>query len=221
MCPSQPASEPPITMATTGAPHSRRFHLSRPAASSTARASFCQPGRSRLCPSCTRLGIGRRRVGPGFPERPRPARSERWTARVPRQEGPRNRTDSPCRLKDMKPARWALLALASPTVFVASGCSSAQTGSPAAASASTTTGGCREFTLSVAIDRDGQASPLAAAIWFANGHSGLDGWDLPRTGWTLEAATRTVVKSGATTLDVRRLSDETWAVISGSQCQSA
>jgi hypothetical protein len=70
----------------------------------------------------------------------------------------------------------------------------------------------------LAIDRGGQPSPLAAAIWFANGHNGLAGWTIPTSGWKLVAGSSSAVASGKTTLVTTGLSDRTSTVISGSQC---
>ena len=74
------------------------------------------------------------------------------------------------------------------------------------------------FSLSLAVAEGGQSSPLAAASWFADGHNGLSGWRLPASGWKVVPGPVTHVQSGSTTLEVIRLSDGTWQVISGYQC---
>lgn len=106
-------------------------------------------------------------------------------------------------------------------VLVASACGSTQKGAPQAKLSSLTTvstsGSCRHFTLSLAIDH-GQSSAVAAAVWFANGHNGLTGWELPVSGWTLVPGSPTEVRSGTITLHVMQLSDKTWAVASGEKC---
>jgi hypothetical protein len=76
---------------------------------------------------------------------------------------------------------------------------------------------CSGFALSLASDRGGQPSPVAAAEWFAE-HGGDAG--LPRSGWHEVGGDESgsTVRSGAVTLHVVRGPDGTWQVDSGSQC---
>ena len=73
------------------------------------------------------------------------------------------------------------------------------------------------FSLSLASDTGGQATPMAAALWFV-AHGGVV--SLPDGDWTVTDRTgRTAtVTSGSWTLKVVRGSDDTWQVVSGSSC---
>lgn len=77
---------------------------------------------------------------------------------------------------------------------------------------------CHYFSLSLAADHGGQPSPLAAAVWFANGHNGLTGWRIPASGWRVVPDSLTQVRSESMTLRVTRLGDGSWQVISGYRC---
>ena len=73
----------------------------------------------------------------------------------------------------------------------------------------------RSFQLSLARDTGGQASPVAAAEWFAL-HGGV--WtDIPATGWRAVHATAsgTSVQSGSIVLETVQGPDGTWQVESG------
>jgi hypothetical protein len=73
------------------------------------------------------------------------------------------------------------------------------------------------FELSLVSDRGGQATPVAAATWFAeHGHIA----DIPRSGWRLTHKKRNgaTVVSGPTVLDAIRGSDGTWMVDGGYRC---
>ncbi len=73
----------------------------------------------------------------------------------------------------------------------------------------------RGFQLSLARDTGGQASPIAAAGWFAV-HGGV--WtDIPATGWRVVHATAsgTSVQSGTILLETVRGPDGTWQVDGG------
>lgn len=78
-------------------------------------------------------------------------------------------------------------------------------------------GHCQAFSLSLASDRGGQASPVAAAAWFA-GHGGVGG--LPRSGWREDGrdAAGTVVRSGGASVHAVQGSDGTWQVSDGRSC---
>jgi hypothetical protein len=73
------------------------------------------------------------------------------------------------------------------------------------------------FALSLASDRDGQPTPIAAAAWFAR-HGGVAG--LPAEGWRqiTRSGGAATVQSGAVTLHVVRGPDRTWQVDSGTRC---
>lgn len=120
------------------------------------------------------------------------------------------------------------LASGAAVVLAVAGCGSAATGRPSSAgsgpSATSSPASCRHFSLSLAVARGGQPSPLAAAVRFANGRNGLSGWRIPASGWDVvpgrsSGGSMTEVRSGSTTLEVGRLSDGTWQVISGLQCR--
>lgn len=73
---------------------------------------------------------------------------------------------------------------------------------------------CEEFALSLASDRGGAVSPVAAAEEFAVS------WDVPRTGWQVvdEDGTGVELRSGGATLHAVRGPDATWQVDSGRRC---
>ncbi len=114
------------------------------------------------------------------------------------------------------------MAAVAAAVLAVGGCGSGSAGRRTAVgsapSATTSPGLCRHFSLSLAASTGGQSSPLAAASWFANGHNGLSGWRIPASGWKIVPGSGAHVRSGSTTLEVTRLSDGTWQVISGYEC---
>jgi hypothetical protein len=74
----------------------------------------------------------------------------------------------------------------------------------------------RGFSVSLAKDSGGEASPIAAAEWFAV-HGGV--WsDIPNSGWHVirGPGPDTDVQSGSMTLQVMQGTDGTWQVVSGS-----
>jgi hypothetical protein len=77
--------------------------------------------------------------------------------------------------------------------------------------------GCRGFELSLASDRGGQPTPVAAAEWFAE-HGDVGG--VPGSGWrrTGQDQTGVVLRSGSVTLHASQGSDGTWQVVSGTTC---
>ncbi len=92
---------------------------------------------------------------------------------------------------------------------------------PATKSPALTSATCADrtgFALSLVSDRGGQATPTAAASWFAK-HGGVSG--IPRTGWRLTGKNRTgaTVASGRTSVHAVRGSDGTWQVDSGTTCR--
>ncbi|MGA8015156.1 MAG: hypothetical protein WCB85_04480 [Candidatus Dormiibacterota bacterium] len=116
----------------------------------------------------------------------------------------------------MRPRRLALAGLA--LVLLGTSACGVPVAAPAPASASSPS--CsqeRGFSVSLAVDTGGQASPLAAAQWFAV-HGGV--WsNVPRTGWRVVGhdSQGTVVQSGSMKLRVFQGSDGTWFVVSGSE----
>jgi hypothetical protein len=73
------------------------------------------------------------------------------------------------------------------------------------------------FAMSLAPDRHGQRTPVAAAVWFA-GHGGVAG--IPHSGWrvTSQNGAAATVESGSVTLHVVQGPDKTWQVDSGQRC---
>lgn len=73
------------------------------------------------------------------------------------------------------------------------------------------------FALSLVSDRGGQATPIAAAYWFAR-HGGVPG--IPKTGWhqSSRAGETAEVASGGVRLHVIEGPDHTWQVDSGESC---
>jgi hypothetical protein len=96
--------------------------------------------------------------------------------------------------------------------IVACGSSAAQT-APASSSCTSRTG----FALSLASDRGGQRTPIAAAVWFAR-HGGLTG--IPAEGWRQVSrdGSGVTAESGLVTVHVIQGPDRTWQVDSGSRC---
>jgi hypothetical protein len=81
-----------------------------------------------------------------------------------------------------------------------------------------TRGSCsRGFELSLASDRGGQATPVAAANWFA-AHGGVA--ELPQAGWTPvdSSGGQATLSSGRSTVHVVQGPDQTWQVDSGHNC---
>ena len=74
------------------------------------------------------------------------------------------------------------------------------------------------FDLSLASDTGGQATPVAAAAWFA-AHGGVPA--LPRHGWRVVGrdAEGANVRSGSSSVHVVQGSDATWLVDGGTRCE--
>ena len=111
--------------------------------------------------------------------------------------------------------------MVSVAVLTAGGCggSSAPANSTAPTANTQATGAAcsRGFELSLASDRGGKATPIAAANWFA-ANGGVE--DVPRGGWTeVEAsAGQATLRSGGSTVHVMQGPDGTWQVDSGHNC---
>ena len=73
------------------------------------------------------------------------------------------------------------------------------------------------FELSLASDTGGQATPVAAATWFA-AHGGVQA--LPETGWHAIDWNKdgVTLRAGSSSLHVVQGSDGTWQVDSGTHC---
>ena len=73
------------------------------------------------------------------------------------------------------------------------------------------------FALSLASDRGGRATPVAAAAWFAQGGSVAG---VPRRGWKVTSRTGrgAVVSSGSQVLHAVQGPDRTWQIDSGYRC---
>lgn len=114
------------------------------------------------------------------------------------------------------------MASAAAVILAVAGCGSGSAGRRTAVgsapTARTSPASCRHFSLSLAASAGGQSSPPAAASWFANGHNGLSGCRIPASGWKIVPGSANHVRSGSITLEVARLADGTWQVISGYQC---
>jgi len=101
-------------------------------------------------------------------------------------------------------------------MMAACGGGSDQLAAPGTAPASTST--CKGFALSLASDRGGQPTPVAAAPWFLV-HGGVN-VHLPPSGWRDDGrdAGGVTLRSGASTLHVTQGADQTWQVDAGTAC---
>lgn len=77
---------------------------------------------------------------------------------------------------------------------------------------------CSGFALSLASDRGGQATPLAALQYFAAHRQRT--WAAPKSGWSVSGQdpNGVSVPSGSSTLHTVQGSDQTWRVDSGKRC---
>jgi hypothetical protein len=75
---------------------------------------------------------------------------------------------------------------------------------------------CQGFSLSLASDRGGHPSPVAAAEWFVRGDAG----EVPRSGWQEDGhdGSGVILRSGNVTLHAVQGPDTTWQVDSGRRC---
>jgi len=85
---------------------------------------------------------------------------------------------------------------------------------PAPSASSSPSPACSGFALSLASDRGGQSSPVAAAVWFAQ-HGAVQG--IPKIGWNVVSTGKAegTVQSGGVQLHVIEGPDQTWQVDSG------
>jgi len=122
--------------------------------------------------------------------------------------------------------RLAALVVVTPALLSSTSCGTAVLARPAAVMTTVSStpvratqarSSCEGFSLSLASDRGGPASPVAAAEWFA-AHGRVGG--LPPSGWREDGRDETgsLVRSGDVTLHVSRGPDGTWQVVSGSSC---
>jgi hypothetical protein len=80
------------------------------------------------------------------------------------------------------------------------------------------TSSCSGFALSLASTRGGQATPLAAAEYFAANRQRT--FAVPSSGWYVSAqdGNGVSVRSGSSTLHTVQGTDQTWQVDSGKRC---
>jgi hypothetical protein len=105
--------------------------------------------------------------------------------------------------------------------LLAAGCAAAgrpPATAPRATGQDVSTSSCSGFALSLALDRGGQATPLAAAQYFAARQQRT--WHSPKSGWYVsgQSGNGVSVRSGKTTLHTVQGSDQTWQVDSGKRC---
>jgi hypothetical protein len=123
------------------------------------------------------------------------------------------------RLTEVSASRWKLVTAAALALAAISGCGGGSSatvsiGSPQVASPKP----CPSvFQLSLISSRNGQATPMAAAVWFAT-RGGVA--NVPVSGWRPVSQTRgrAVLASGRSTVHVIEGPDGTWQVDSGHNC---
>jgi hypothetical protein len=112
--------------------------------------------------------------------------------------------------------RSAVVAVTIGLGVLASACGGDSTASSAGRAVATTRPCPSAFALSLVSDRGAEATPIAAAVWFAK-HGSVP---VPVSGWHVVSRSSgvAVVAASASTLHVVEGTDQTWQVDSGHPC---